>query len=79
VSASVAGDDAGGTIEGTVTVRGETAPVQVAVSRRDDMWRGSATIKQSSFGIKPYRAFLGALRLADEVRIEIELAATVLE
>lgn len=29
---------------------------------------------QSAWAIKPYTAFLGALRLADEVRVEFEVA-----
>jgi hypothetical protein len=36
---------------------------------------GSATVTQSTFGIKPYTAFLGALKLADDVRIEYEVTA----
>ncbi|MEU3090314.1 YceI family protein [Streptomyces massasporeus] len=40
----------------------------------DGLLRGWATITQSAWGIKPYTAFLGALRLADEVRIEFEVA-----
>jgi hypothetical protein len=33
---------------------------------------GTATVKQTDFGIKPYRALLGALRVADDVRVEID-------
>ncbi|MGY3205828.1 hypothetical protein ACVW19_006343 [Streptomyces sp. TE5632] len=36
--------------------------------------RGWATVTQSAWAIKPYTAFLGALRLADEVRVEFEVA-----
>jgi hypothetical protein len=35
--------------------------------------RGWATVTQTTWGIKPYTAFLGALRLADEVRVEFRL------
>ena len=35
--------------------------------------RGWGTVTQSTWGIKPYTAFLGALRLADEVRVESEV------
>jgi hypothetical protein len=31
------------------------------------------TIRQSDYGIAPFRAFFGALKLADAVRIEAEL------
>jgi len=73
-SSSIERDGDGGAIDGTLTVRGESAPVQLTVSRKGDDWQGSTSINQTSFGIKPYRAFLGALRLADEVRIEVEAA-----
>jgi len=36
--------------------------------------RGSATITQSKWGIKPYSAFFGALRLRDEVEVEFDVA-----
>lgn len=36
--------------------------------------RGWATVTQSAWGIKPYTTFLGALRLAEEVRVEFEVA-----
>lgn len=73
--------DAGATVEGTLIVRGEPAPVTIEV--RDTgpaSWRGIATVRHSAYGIAPYRAFLGALRLADEIRIEvdIELPTTLL-
>lgn len=74
ISTSFARAGDGGTIDGILTVRGESAPVTIAVSPDGAGWRGSTSIRQTSFGIKPYRAFLGALRLADEVQIEVELA-----
>ena len=67
-------DGGGGTIEGTFTVRGESAPVTLSVTADgDSAWRGTATITQSAHGIKPYRAFLGALRLADPVTVEVQV------
>ena len=72
-STSIARHGDGGTIDGTLTVRGESTPVQLAVTPDGTGWRGSTSITQTSFGITPYRAFLGALRLADEVRIEVEV------
>lgn len=65
------GDSA--SIAGTLTVLGRSTPVRIGIAPNGTGWRGTATVRQSSFGILPYRAFLGALRLADEVRIEVEL------
>jgi hypothetical protein len=41
-----------------------------------DRYRGNAVVKQSAYGIKPYSAFLGALRVRDEVEVEIEVDLT---
>jgi len=36
-------------------------------------YRGSATLAQTGFGIKPYSGFFGALKLKDEVTLEFQL------
>lgn len=72
-STSITRSGDGGRIEGTLTLRGVSAPVTIDVSPNGAGWHGSASIRQTSFGIKPYRAFLGALRLADEVGIEVDV------
>ncbi|PZG89555.1 YceI family protein [Streptomyces sp. NTH33] len=61
-------------ITGDLTVKGRTRPVTVH-GEEDDRGtvRGWATVTQSHWGIKPYTAFLGALRLADDVRVEFEV------
>ncbi|MCQ4082310.1 YceI family protein [Streptomyces sp. RB6PN25] len=61
-------------ITGDLTIKGRTHPVTVHGQAGDGRLRGAATILQSTWGIKPYTAFLGALRLADEVRIEFDVA-----
>jgi polyisoprenoid-binding protein YceI len=62
-------------ITGDLTIKGRTHPVTVhGISDGDALLHGWATVTQSAWGIKPYTAFLGALRLADEVRIEFEVA-----
>lgn len=65
-------------ITGDLTIKGRTRPVTVhGGSDGDGMVCGWATVTQSAFGIKPYTAFLGALKLTDDVRIEY--AVTELE
>jgi polyisoprenoid-binding protein YceI len=64
----------GGTIRGVLTLHGTAAPLEVHVhSVGPDRYRGSAVVKQSAYGVKPYSAFLGALKVRDEVRVEIEV------
>jgi polyisoprenoid-binding protein YceI len=67
----------GGTISGILTLHGTAAPVDVRVSRvAPDRYRGSAVVRQRAYGIKPYSAFLGALKVRDEVEVEIEVDLT---
>ncbi|MEU6011997.1 YceI family protein [Streptomyces sp. NPDC047453] len=62
-------------IAGDLTIKGRTRPVTVhGQGNGGRVFRGWATITQSTWGIKPYTAFLGALRLADAVRVECEVA-----
>ncbi|QKW33855.1 YceI family protein [Actinomadura sp. NAK00032] len=64
------GEDA---VEGDLTIMGRTKPVRVAASLEGGRVRGSATVTQSRWGIKPYSAFFGALRLADDVEVEFDI------
>jgi polyisoprenoid-binding protein YceI len=62
-------------IEGELTIRDVTRPVTVRGSAADqNRVRGGATFAQSRFGIKPYSAFFGALKLADEVEVAFDLS-----
>jgi polyisoprenoid-binding protein YceI len=71
-STRVVASDDGGTLEGELTVRGATEPLLLSVAQTGPAsWRATATVLQSSFGIKPYRALFGALKLADPVGIEV--------
>jgi hypothetical protein len=64
----------GGAIEGTLTLNGKSQPVRLQVSEpAPGRYRGTATILQSGFGIKPYVGFFGALKLKDEVVVEFEV------
>ncbi|MEO3830065.1 YceI family protein [Actinomadura sp. B10D3] len=64
------GEDA---VEGDLTIMGRTKPVRIRAVREGDRVRGGTTVTQSRWGITPYSAFFGALRLADDVEIEFDL------
>jgi hypothetical protein len=58
----------------TLTLNGRSQPARIQVTEPGPgRYRGTATVQQSAFGIKPYTGFFGALKLADEVRLEAEL------
>jgi polyisoprenoid-binding protein YceI len=64
----------GGAVEGTFTLNGRSEPVRLQVSEPESgRYRGSATVVQSGLGIKPYVGFFGALKLKDEVGVEVEV------
>jgi polyisoprenoid-binding protein YceI len=64
----------GGAIEGTLSLSGTSAPVRLQVTEPGpDRYRGSATVRQTALGIKPYVGFFGALKVADEVTVEFEV------
>ena len=61
-------------LDGELTLHGETQPVKVvaaAVEEADGRVRlkGDFTIKQSDYGIKPYRAVGGLVSVTDELKI----------
>ncbi len=64
----------GGAIEGTLTLNGTSQPARLQVTEPGPgRYRGSATVTQTGFGIKPYTGFFGALKLRDEVVVEFEV------
>jgi polyisoprenoid-binding protein YceI len=68
-------EGAGGglSVRGELTLNGKRAPVSFDLATGDDgRMTGSATVTQTAHGMKPYSALFGALKVADEVRVEIE-------
>ena len=64
----------GGAIEGTLTLNGRSQPVRLQLTApAQGRYRGTVTIVQSAFGIRPYSGFFGALKLRDEVVAEFEV------
>jgi polyisoprenoid-binding protein YceI len=62
----------GGAIDGTLTLHGQSRPLRLEVSQTGEgQYRATATVVQSQFGIKPYSGMFGALKLRDDVDIEV--------
>jgi polyisoprenoid-binding protein YceI len=73
-----AGPGDGWLVSGSLTLNGQTRPLQLQVSQTGDgRFRATASVRQTQYGIRPYTAFLGALKVRDAVDIEAdaELAA----
>lgn len=72
-STRVTAQDRSGSVVGELTVRGTAAVVRLEVTVDDEGLRATTTVRQSAFGIAPYKALFGALRLADPVDVDIRL------
>ena len=64
------------TLDGELTIMGITRPVTVQGGVTDGRVVGGASVVQSRWGIRPYSAFFGALRLSDEVKVDFDVALT---
>ena len=66
---------AGSACEGELTLVGKTRPIAFDLAVGDDgKLSGRAVVKQSDWGITPYSALFGALKVADEVEVAIDAA-----
>ena len=72
-STSVTGGGSNATVQGDLTIAGKTAPAQFQLQ---DLGGGrikaTGQVVQSNFGVKPFKAFMGALKVKDAVNIELE-------
>ncbi len=63
-------------VSGQLDLNGKQAPVTFGLALGDDgRVSGGATVKQTAFGMKPYSALFGALKVADEVTVAIDAKA----
>jgi polyisoprenoid-binding protein YceI len=70
-SSRVERTDGGLAVEGDLTLVGTTHPIAFDLVLGDRL-AGAAVVKQTDWGMKPYTALFGALKVADEVRVEID-------
>jgi polyisoprenoid-binding protein YceI len=71
----VTGADGRLAVQGELTLAGTTRPLGFDLAVGDDgRLTGVALVKQTDWGMKPYSTLFGALKVADEVRVEIDAA-----
>jgi hypothetical protein len=58
-------------IDGSLTIRGRDRPLTLKPRREADRAVIETAIHQPDFGIRPYTAMLGALRIQPEVRVRV--------
>jgi polyisoprenoid-binding protein YceI len=59
-------------VSGDLEMGGNTKPITFEISENGGTITGSAKVKQSDWGIKPYSALFGALKVNDEVTVVVE-------
>jgi YceI-like domain len=61
-------------VQGELTVAGSAQPVsyELGISPEGRV-HGTATVTQTDFGIRPYRGFMGALKVRDVVEVAIDI------
>ncbi len=62
-------------VHGQLELCGVVQPLEVAFTREGDRLRGTFEIVPSRFGIKPFRALAGALKVQDRVRVTVNAQA----
>jgi hypothetical protein len=60
------------TVEGELELAGRTGPIAFELTLADGRVTGSARLKQSDWGMKPYATLFGTLKVADELGVEID-------
>ncbi len=70
VSNSVQVMGSSATADGQFTLLGITQPLRLALQVQDGVVTATTTVQQSLWGIKPFKAFMGALKVRDDVEVE---------
>jgi polyisoprenoid-binding protein YceI len=61
-------------VQGELELRGQIRAISLNVVSVDDHYKGSATVRQSDFGISPISILGGSVKVKDEVTIEFDIA-----
>ncbi|HEX6582202.1 MAG TPA: YceI family protein [Thermoleophilaceae bacterium] len=70
------GDGVSGTVEGELELAGKRHPIAFELAAADDgRLTGTAIVTQSDWGMKPYSALFGTLKVADDVEVTVETDA----
>ena len=72
-SVELSGDGAPGAVAGELELAGKRHPISFELTAGEDgRLTGTATVRQSDWGMKPYSALFGTLKVADEVEVAVD-------
>lgn len=74
-SSSVTSDGDGFTVRGTLTLAGAEQELSVRVRRENASYTAETVLDQRRFGITPYSAMLGTLKLKPDVLVRVRVPA----
>ena len=73
---SVTATPTGYTLDGQLTIAGKSRPTTVDLAVDGTHITFDTTLTQSDFGVKPYSLAMGTLKVADEVRLTLDVTAS---
>jgi hypothetical protein len=59
-------------VDGDLTLAGGTQPISFDLSARDGAVQATATVTQTRWGMKPFSALFGTLKVLDEVEVRLQ-------
>jgi hypothetical protein len=74
-SSEVAAEGKGYRIKGDLTLHGVTRSISLKANSRGDRWGTQVSINQPDYGIKPFRAMLGTLKVKPKLRVRVSVPA----
>jgi uncharacterized Zn-binding protein involved in type VI secretion len=75
VSSTVTRDGDRATVTGDLTLHGQTKSITATATKKGERWETEVSIHQPDYGIKPYSAMLGALKVKPTVRVQLSIPA----
>lgn len=75
-SSAIEAKGEGWVVRGTLELHGRSREIAATVSREGERWVTEVTLHQPDFGITPYSAMMGTLRIKPEVRVRIAVPAS---
>jgi polyisoprenoid-binding protein YceI len=67
--------DTGHRVRGALSLHGVERELELNVTREGDRWVAEVLLHQPDFGIRPYSAMLGALKVKADVRVRVAVPA----
>ena len=64
----------GDQLSGNLTLQGQSQPISCTIDVTDGHIRGEVTIQPTRWGISPYKALMGAIKLKDRLVIRFDLS-----